>query len=216
MNIFNISNISKWILLCVSPLLLCHCAVKNNIQDPEKIYAQYQISHLAINNFQISGLVNIKNTKQNQFITAQFIWTQNNNKTSIELYGPMGLDATYLSLDLALEHQGAILITPDHKKYQADNAEQIMEEILGWSVPVNGLRYWIFGVPENFKNLNTPASPEKHSLNSSGFLKTLNQDSWEINYLAYKNSMPEKIILTRDGLVITVIVHGFSRVYGRN
>ncbi len=166
---------------------------------PEQTYSQYKITHQSIKTFQAEGLVSIKTSTQADI--AHFIWKQQDQKTSLEIYGPLGLGMTKIIKTPA----GVILTTSNQQTYQAQDSEQLMKETLGWSVPIDGLNDWLLGIPEN--PINT------YSLNSFGFLSILTEDTWEIHYLSYisiqKIPLPQKITLSSPEITITLVIQNW-------
>ena len=88
--------------------------------------------------------------------------------------------------------------------HSAKNAEILMKKQLGWSVPVDGLVYWVRGLPL----ANQPFSA---SLNEQGALSILEQQGWIIRYSEYQTvdglPLPGRIVLTRQGLQVLMVIN---------
>src|SRR5579885_802174 len=65
--------------------------------------------------------------------------------------------------------------------YQTDAPEQLMQDKLGWSLPVDGLRYWVLGLP-------APGTTPQLRLNSEGLLQSMDQEGWHLDYLEYQTA----------------------------
>src|SRR3990167_1167624 len=81
----------------------------------------------------------------------------------------------------------------------ANSAEQLMQQAIGWSLPVSPLKAWILG---------TPASGGVYhaSYDVYGHILTLTQFGWKITYSDYKTGnndvdFPQRIILKRSGVM---------------
>lgn len=177
----------------------CISSVKTTFPIPANKKIAYQAhlkSLVAQRNWQAQGLVGVRVNQKAQ--SANFVWTQKSSQFDIELYGPLGLGATYLQ-----GRPGQVrLTTHDQKVYQAEDAGELMNQVLGWSVPVEGLVYWGRGMPE-------PGQPEQHTLNQYGFLATLEQNGWRIEYKRYRQAgalaLPYQLVLTRPGIRVVAV-----------
>lgn len=108
------------------------------------------------------------NNRQNGFFT----WSQNQQDYNIHLFGPFGAGATWLRRTA----QGITLENAKLGTHHARSAEDLMRSVLGWQVPVDGLQYWLRGIP-------APSS-KAHALqlDEEGFVQSFLQDGWQISY----------------------------------
>jgi len=136
-------------------------------------------------------------------------WFQNKNDFEITLQAPFGQGTVKLeSIEDRVIQKQVRLTMPDQKIYHRVSAEQLLRDILGWSIPVNGLKFWIRGIPHQQSSFE----PE---INFSGQLKTLNQDGWWINYLEYEQSnlaslpnykIPSQIYLKNSEYALKLVI----------
>jgi outer membrane lipoprotein LolB len=173
-----------------SPVLSAH---------PAQTWAEQQSTLAQMTNWRIQALVGVVLNQQAE--SANVIWQQYSDEHySIEFYGALGLGATYLK-----GQPGSVTLT-DHegKTYHANNPEQLMQQALGWSLPLDGLVYWIRGLP-------VPNVPYQSTLNPYGTLATLSQQGWTIQYLNEQRLgnriLPSKIKLKNEGLSVTIVIH---------
>jgi len=155
-------------------LFLSSCALNTQNIKTQNLKTQNQVL-LSLNHWTAEGAVNIfMPPEPAQHIN--FIWTQNNQNSQIELYGPLGLDP----IKINQTPDKSTLETFDHKIYQADNSEDLMDHLLGWSLPLDQMKYWLLGI-------NSGAG------------------AWNITYLSYSPvtfnqtvfNLPAKIQLTK-------------------
>ncbi|HHJ11751.1 MAG TPA: outer membrane lipoprotein LolB [Chromatiales bacterium] len=75
------------------------------------------------------------------------------------------------------------LQTRDGRQLQADSAEALMQQVLGWSVPLRPLRWWVRGLPAP----EALAGPVRRSVPGSDGapLAELDQGGWRIRYLRH-------------------------------
>ncbi len=121
--------------------------------------------------------------------SGHFIWIQQGHDFSLELYGPLGLGAT----ELSNQNMQYTLKTAEGKIYQADSPEALMQEALGWSMPVSGFVYWLWGNPE-------PDFPFTQNGN------VLNQDGWQITYTQNGKTI-QKMVMLQDNVRITIVIN---------
>lgn len=130
---------------------------------------------------------------QNQSQSGHFIWSQQSQSFTLELYGPLGLGATTLT-DTA---SGVSLKTSNGKVFKADSPEDLLQEVLGWSMPVEGFKYWLWGLPE-------PNVPYQATYDDTNHIATLNQEGWQMTY-TWQESNIKKIVMLRDGVRVTIV-----------
>ena len=100
--------------------------------------------------------------------TAGFDWRQLDERADINLRGPLGIGAVMIAL------------TPDHLRIESnqqpvleldapfDAMDSVLQQRLGFVVPLAMLRYWILGVPD-------PTAPSVRSV--GGF----EQQEWQVS-----------------------------------
>ena len=95
-----------------------------------------------------------------------------------------------------LSHTPAVLTVLDLKSalgntlaIKALDAQTLMKTALGFSVPINGLEYWLDGQASPWSKAETV--PDKAPY------ETIIQNGWTITYLAYVNGLPSRLRLTR-------------------
>jgi outer membrane lipoprotein LolB len=130
--------------------------------------------------------------------SAGLRWTHQTQTDEILLLAPLGktLARAYRDAQQATLEQGG-------KHYQAENVEALMQQVLGWHLPLNGLHYWVLGLPA--------ADSQAHiERDERGQIILLQQDGWSVRYLRYggtnANSLPTRLQLTRDGLQVQLLI----------
>lgn len=130
---------------------------------------------------------------------ASFFWEQNGDHSRIRLHGPFGAGSVIITAD----PQGILAIDAKGEKHQAASAEELMEKLAGWHVPLSGLRYWIRGLP-------IPGVPiAVQQINKEGCLQRLSQNGWIIHYHQYiddKELLPKRIELRNPKLKIKLVI----------
>ncbi|WP_205341553.1 lipoprotein insertase outer membrane protein LolB [Denitrificimonas caeni] len=147
--------------------------------------------------WQISGKLGIRSERESG--SAVLFWLQRQDYFDIRLSGPLGQGSTRLT-----GRQGAVTLDIANRgTYQAQSAEDLMQQQLGWSLPVKNLLWWVRGLP-------SPHSKSRVQLDNNSLLAQLEQDQWQIEYLSYRTEngirLPERIKLSGAGLNITLVV----------
>ncbi len=160
---------------------------------------QNQIS--LISNWTIHGRIAVQMAQRGGSVSV--FWKQQGQSYLMELFGPLGAGAVYLN-----GAPGHIVLTNSKgEKLQAATPEKLLQQELGWNLPVTNLHYWIRGIP-------APGFTLTRSFNNQGQLSQLQQDGWQINYLTYLTanniSLPQNIILIGQGLVIKIIIDNWQ------
>lgn len=150
-----------------------------------------------LDGWQISGKLGIR-SQQNSG-SAIIFWLQRQDYFDIRLSGPLGQGSTRLT-----GRQGAVsLEVANRGTFQASSAEALMQQQLGWSLPVENLLWWVKGLP-------SPHSKSQAQLNDNSLLSDLIQDQWHVQYLSYRTEnglqLPERIKLNGAGLDITLVI----------
>ena len=88
-------------------------------------------------------------------------------------------------------------------QFQAESAEALLQQQLGWSLPVAHLFWWIRGLPAE-------DSKSSLTLDSESRLANLTQDDWQVEYLSYVEQngywLPERMKLHGANLDITLVI----------
>ena len=100
----------------------------------------------------------------------------------------------------------------DDRRVRAASAETLLQRALGWSVPLEGLRYWIVGVPAPDE---AAASIE---FDGQGRLARLQQSGWTVIYEEYVDvddlSLPRRIRFSSATIDATVVVRRWQAEHG--
>jgi outer membrane lipoprotein LolB len=150
-----------------------------------------------VDGWEINGKVGIRAPKDSG--SGTLYWLQRQDYYDIRLSGPLGRGAVRLTgrpgqVSLEVANQG---------RYEASSPEQLLQEQIGWRLPVSHLVWWVRGLP-------APSSKSQPTFDAQGRLATLVQDEWTIQYLGYTEqhgfTLPERIKLHGQDLDVTLVV----------
>lgn len=185
-------------------LLVCLAALTACQSTPQKIPgAASQMEHLYVaREWEAEGKIAI--TLERERESASFKWSQVRDNYVIHLFGPFGQGGTWL-------RRTSRSVTLENAKTgvrHARSAEALMEEVLGWQVPVSNLQFWLRGLP-------APKPRATHILqDNTGHLSSLQQQGWRVNYSHYQNFngwwLPTRVTAERDRLQIRAVIKHWS------
>lgn len=132
--------------------------------------------------------------------SATLHWDQNHQNYILRFIAPLG-QGTY---QLSGGEEQVTLLTADNKVYQAPDAESLLQDNLGWNVPLHGLKYWVRGVPE------PGIATENLLLDDQGRMTDLQQSGWRISISRYSDfngkELPSKLFLQNDRFQLRLVV----------
>ena len=110
---------------------------------------------------------------------GNFDWQETGDTVTLQLRNPLGQTLAIVTSSPA----SATLELPNRQPLTADNVSTLMQNALGFALPVEGLRYWLQPSPAPTSRAKTEKDPEQPSR-----LKQITQDGWTIDYLAYADA----------------------------
>lgn len=127
-------------------------------------------------------------------------WRQSPDSYLVRFMGPLGVGL--------FEVEGSATAVearfPDGRRASAASPEALLEQEIGWSVPLQGLRYWMVGAPM------PGVAPSNMELDELGRLALLEQAGWTVVYERYDTvdglSLPERIRFSNASVDATVVV----------
>lgn len=146
--------------------------------------------------FALNGRIAVKYNGSRE--SAGLRWTHTVQSDEILLLAPLGQTAARVYSD-------AMHTTLDEgdKHYQADNAESLMQQVLGWYLPLSGLHHWLLGMADT-------GSPAQIEHEGNGQIAVLRQDGWEVRYLGYTgakpDSLPKRMQLRHEDLQVQLLI----------
>ena len=134
---------------------------------------------------------------------ANFQWDQQGPTYRIDLIGPLGQGRVVVQGDA----ERVSIQTQDGQNWTAADADTLLEQSLGVRLPVNGLRYWVRGLPE-------PGATPVLEIDAEGRLIRLEQNGWIIDYPAYTPTtaldLPARIVARRSDLSVKLVIEQWN------
>ncbi|MGM0983812.1 MAG: lipoprotein insertase outer membrane protein LolB [Pseudomonadota bacterium] len=179
--------------------LVTGCAGREPAPEGERSEGQWQAQaeRLAeLDTWVLVGKVGLRTPEEST--SANLDWSQHSHYYRLLISGPFGSGRSTLE-----GREGRFSLTTAEGRFEAETPEALMEQQLGWSLPVSALSDWIRGVP---------AEDSAHRLEEDelGFPLRLEQDGWEIEYRDWERVadlwLPRRLVMTYDTLRVTLVV----------
>lgn len=155
---------------------------------------QSQLSH--ITSWAAQGNIAVKTMTKGW--NASFNWQQNQGNYSLALFGPLGSN----HVQLTGTPQQVILQSSRGTK-SATDPETLIEQELGWRIPISNLYYWLRGLP-------SPLSKARQSYDMNNHLVHLYQQGWHIIYLRYISvdgkDLPNRMLITGPKIEVRIVI----------
>ena len=176
-------------------LLVSACHTLTPVSAPS--WPQRAAQLRAIARFEFSG--RIATVMGDKGVSAALIWQQQGEDSTLSLRAPFGLGA----LNIDYHDQQLRVTSDDGQRVEGAAAEHMLTDLLGFSLPLNSIHYWLLGCSD-------PASVADESLDDRQRLAQLRQNGWRIDYLNYqsvgKQWFPQRLNMERDGRKLKLVV----------
>lgn len=142
--------------------------------------------------FAMNGRISIDHRGERH--SAGMRWIHLESSDEILLFNPLGQ-----AVGRVFREAGKATLDSDGKHYQARNVEELMEEVLGWHLPLDGLHHWVLGLPV--------AQDKSHiERDQDGRITMLTQDGWEVRYVSYEDTLPSRMHLSHEDMQVKLLI----------
>jgi outer membrane lipoprotein LolB len=146
--------------------------------------------------FAFNGRIVLKQGTQRE--KAGVRWVHKETEDEILLLAPLGQTVARIHRD-----ENRATLVASGKGYNALDMESLMQQVLGWQLPLSGMRYWIVG-------LSAPEDESTIEMAPSGQLGVLRQQGWVISYTRYSSdrmdALPLRIEMKRNGMEVLLVI----------
>lgn len=122
--------------------------------------------------FILSGRLAV-NAGQHRF-SGGIHWQHTGQSDEIYLFSPLGQIVAEISRDPS----GVRLVTAEPAVYQAQDAEYLTNQVLGWELPLAGMQFWVRGA-------HFPGTVAEKDVDKNGRTAAIRQDGWQVIYRSY-------------------------------
>lgn len=185
--------------------LLAGCAGPAAIQDEQRAEGQWEAQSDRLERLDtwiLAGKAGLRTPEESTSATLD--WSQHPHYYRLLISGPFGTGRSTLE-----GREGRFSLTTSEGRFEAETPEALMEERLGWSLPVGSLADWIRGLPAE-------GSEYRMERDELGFPAHLEQDGWEIDYRGWTRAdglwLPRRLVMTYGDLRVTLVVNEWRPV----
>ncbi|WP_159874878.1 MULTISPECIES: lipoprotein insertase outer membrane protein LolB [Aquitalea] len=167
-----------------SSLLLAGCASETVFRPSAASSAARQDQP-----FNVSGRISVNMDGKGS--VGQFEWMHRLNDDLLSVNSPLGTTVARLQRDAA-----GVSLQADGKTWQADDVESLTQDVLGWTLPLGNLVWWIRGLP-------APDAPYQFAEDGS-----LTQQGWTIRFVSDADTpspYPKRVDMQRDRLTLRLL-----------
>lgn len=179
----------KRIFLITTLTLLLNACTQTQHSKPE------HLTILEAQNWQFNGRIGL--LTDNDSMSGSIHWQQCANYFDIRLSGPLGAGATQIYGD----KQKVTLKAKGKKVVSNTSPEQLLQQHLGWAIPVSHLFYWVKGIP---------APDEYTAIDSDRFV----QKGWTIQIKRWQSMgnyrLPSKLTVSHPQLKVTLLLKNWQ------
>ena len=128
-------------------------------------------------------------------------WQRRQEAFDILLEAPFGQGVFKIQSEPGFKPRYSLLY-PEGQVVRDHSPETLLEQAIGWSIPVSGLHHWMVGLPR-------PDSAHQRKLDGNGRIEQLQQDGWTISYQDFfvdDPQLPRKLLLEREQVKLRMVV----------
>lgn len=191
-------------------MLFVGCAVKPTMQVSDDILEQAwqeRLNKLAdISTWKLKGRVAINHVEDSW--TASLNWQESEDDQEVRVIAPLGQGTAILK---RLENGLSELRLSNGEVYSGGTASELLQQQLGWRLPVESLVHWVKGAPD-------PRYSSTWKLNQEGGASVIEQAGWQVEYRKYRFSelynvdLPAKMFLKKGGWQVKLVVRSWQGV----
>ena len=165
----------QWFCLSVLLLLLSACSgvtVKEPEQGNRTAYQDRVGKIGAVSEWGLVGRISLDDGDRGG--SGRLQWEVKPGNTELDFHGAMGRGAWQLEI----EPGSAALRLADGSEHFADGVDALVQQQIGWPIPVKALQWWVRG-------LAAPGTIDAQQLGADGLLTSLAQFGWQIDFNRY-------------------------------
>jgi outer membrane lipoprotein LolB len=137
--------------------------------------------------------INYSHDGKKESSTVNYDWQQDKDNTNISLISPTGQTVAVIKVT----PRSATLTQSDKQPQTAPDIDTLTRQMLGWTLPVGGLREWLQGYATDSNGKPFVASPANDTV--------ITRDGWKLEYVDWQDDKaavpkPKRIDVTRIAL----------------
>lgn len=168
---------------------------------PTKISWQQHKQRISeISQWTLDGRVSIRSG--DEAWNGSLHWQQEGEQYNLTISAPLGAGSLQLQ---GSPHYVVLRQSNRDRPYTSTDPDKLLQQQLGWHIPVGSLQYWVVGLPDPNRN---PATQMK--IDEYGRLMQMQQAGWDIRILRYLQvhglQLPGKLFVENKGQGIRMVI----------
>tara|TARA_B100000929_G_scaffold269354_1_gene238851 strand:- start:666 stop:1232 length:567 start_codon:yes stop_codon:yes gene_type:complete len=179
---------------------LAGCASQAPVDESGRQAGQWERQQAEVEAFDswtLVGKAGLRTPQENT--SANLDWNQTPYYFRMLISGPFGGGRSVLE-----GREGRFSLTTSEGRFEAETPEALMEEQLGWSLPVRAMPDWVRGLPGDHASYQLETD-------ELGFPSFLQQDGWDIDYRDWEQAegmwLPRRLVMNYGDVRITLVVN---------
>lgn len=164
--------------------------------DAQSVWEERQFHLSQLTQWHLNGRLAIQTGHEGWHLKID--WQQDRQTYAINLIAPLGQG----SLKLDGNEHFVTLQSDKGEAVSATDPAALLQQQLGWRVPVTALRYWVRGIPA--------PGPRQEQLDEYGRLTHLEQGEWEIQFLDYQPQqgleLPGRVFINNHQAKVKLVI----------
>ena len=185
-------------------LLLSACATRPPVPDIDT-NARWRLRQQQLNqitDWQLAGRISVQLASEGW--SASLYWQQDNEDYKLRIVAPLGRG----TVEISGNADTVRLRTVDNQILEDKDVALLMQQNLGWEIPVAALIYWIRGLPE-------PGTADSAiNLDPLGQLAGISQAGWNVSYEKYTRvgtlDLPARMTVQREQLKLRLSINKWT------
>ena len=199
------ATMTRSLLPVMALLLIAGCATQPPVidSDADANWVTRRSELAKIRHWQLEGRISI--VVDNDAWSASLQWDQQDVAYVLRVIAPLAQG----TVELQGTGEGKVSLRVDNEReVHADNPEDLLQETLGWSVPVTGMAWWIRGLPDPGIRL------DDLQLDEAGRVLEMRQEGWHIIYTRYHQlkelELPGRIRMVNGNLRLRIAIRDWQ------
>lgn len=187
-----LSVLRKWCWLCFLLFTLNSCT-GISVKDPgfvnDTAYQNRRVKLIATVDWGLVGKISLDDGEEGG--SGRLQWDVKPGQSELDFHGALGRGAWHLQITPEV----VFLKMADGSEQIATNVSELIQEHIGWPIPLDALRWWVRGMA-------APGVIENEQIGADGLLIGLTQFGWKVDFNRYNSvgdlSLPIRLNATRD------------------